>query len=187
MILLNMYKYGSDEKTFYAILMMVNYHTIFEAQGIVNQVWREKLKEQSDAYRATVWQPAIIYFTVFSYSIVLPGPWSDVGFVFFYPIYGSTIHQSLYTCGSWLSIYVIEWHASIEWNKRFGTAFDFIIESSLFLYLAHDLWIAIVCSLVIVPLHSLDYNLALLAIFESLAVIGLSHANFLLVKRLFAK
>ena len=92
MMLLNMYMNKTDEKTFYAICMMVNYHSVFEAQGIVNQVWRDRLKEQSDAYRASVWQPAIIYFTVFAYSIVLPGPWSDTGFIFFYPIYSSTIH-----------------------------------------------------------------------------------------------
>ena len=79
---------------------------------------------------------------------------------------------------------MIEWHASLEWNKRFGDAFDTITESSLFLYLCHDVWISIVCSLIIVPLHALEFNLALLAICLYIAVILCSYGNFLLVKKI---
>ena len=89
-IALNNFKYGSDQKTMYAILTMINYHTIFEAQGAVNTVWRDKLKNHSDYYRNSAVNPFIIIGTLFAFSIVLPTSYSNIGFVFFYPIYDNT-------------------------------------------------------------------------------------------------
>lgn len=40
---LNFFKYGTDEKNFYSISMMICYHTVFFAQGVANHTWKEKL------------------------------------------------------------------------------------------------------------------------------------------------
>lgn len=42
-ICLNFFKYGTEEKNFYSISMMICYHTVFFAQGVVNATWMHKL------------------------------------------------------------------------------------------------------------------------------------------------
>jgi hypothetical protein len=90
-ICLNFFKYGSMEKNFYGINMMICYHIVFFAQGVVNQVWRDKLNQHSDYLRATSIYPFYVVGAIMIYGVNLPGNYTDVGFMFFYPIYGSTV------------------------------------------------------------------------------------------------
>ena len=101
MIGLNFFKYGTDQKNFYTINMMMCYHMIFFAQGIVNQTWRDKLNEHSDYLRSTILYPFFVIGSIMMYGVCLPGTYTDVGFIFFYPIYGTTVMQSLFTTGTW--------------------------------------------------------------------------------------
>ena len=71
--------------------MMICYHIVFFAQGVVNQVWRDKLNQHSDYLRATSIYPFYVVGAIMIYGVNLPGNYTDVGFMFFYPIYGSTV------------------------------------------------------------------------------------------------
>lgn len=86
------------------------------------------------------------------YGINMPGNYTDVGFLFFYPIYGSTVVQSLFTTGSWQTIYALVWILEKEANKPYNKeVFNFYAGGSLFIYLCHDLWITVIASYAIFP------------------------------------
>ena len=44
-ILINNFKYGSDKKDLYGTTMMLTYHSIFYAQGMLTSIWYKVLEE----------------------------------------------------------------------------------------------------------------------------------------------
>ena len=44
-ILINNFKYGSDNKDLYGTSMMLTYHSIFYAQGMLTSMWYKILQE----------------------------------------------------------------------------------------------------------------------------------------------
>ena len=44
-ILINNFKYGSDKKDIYGTTMMLTYHSIFYAQGMLTSIWYKVLEE----------------------------------------------------------------------------------------------------------------------------------------------
>mgnify|MGYP006985954472 CR=1 FL=1 len=86
------------------------------------------------------------------YVFCVPGTYTDVGFIFFYPLYGNPFIISLFTTGTWESMYILEWimrkEADYIYNKSFFKAYT---AGSLFVYLCHDLWITVIATLVIRP------------------------------------
>ena len=53
--------------------------------------------------------PFLIVGAVMVYGANIPGNYSEVGNIFFYPIYGGPVMSSLFTTGSWQVIYFLEW------------------------------------------------------------------------------
>tara|TARA_B110000285_G_scaffold227125_1_gene287909 strand:- start:203 stop:691 length:489 start_codon:yes stop_codon:yes gene_type:complete len=97
------------------------------------------------AFGKTGMYPIFIVGTVMLYGIFLPGNYSDVGYMYMYPIYDDTVIQSLFTCGSWVFIYFLTWYSSAEMNSIFDLGlYKYVIGSSMNLYLCHDLWINVV-------------------------------------------
>lgn len=132
--------------------MMCCYHTIFYGQGIVNEIWSSKLNQHSDYLRSTAIYPFFVIGSIMLYGINLPGNYTDVGFMFFYPIYGSTVMQSLFTTGTWQLIYGLCWLLKKESNKMYNeTVFKFYTTGSLFVYLCHDFWITVIATYLIHP------------------------------------
>lgn len=151
-ICLNFFKYGSDDKNFYAINMMMCYHIVFFAQGLVNQQWRDKLNQHSDYLRSTAIYPFFVIGSIMMYGVNMPGNYTNVGFMFFYPIYGSTVMQSLFTTGTWQIIYGLEWLLKKESNRMYNEEiFKFYTGGSLFVYLCHDFWITVINSYLVYP------------------------------------
>lgn len=156
MAAMNFFKYGSDQKTFYAIWMMVSYHAVFEAQGMCNAVWRAKQTAQTNYLRQTAWWPPIVVSTLSSLAVILPANKSNVGFVFFYPLYGSTAMQTCFTTGSWIMIYSIEFLLAESSNSKYDErVFRAVTSSSMFIYLVHDVWIALFGLVLMEPLQRL--------------------------------
>lgn len=101
--------------------------------------------------KTIVW-PFYVVFSVFFFGLFQPGNYSDVGYMFFYPLYDDTVIQSLFTCGSWMTIYFLVWFMDHECNKTFNTnVYKLFTGSSMSLYLCHDLWIQIVIACLIWP------------------------------------
>ena len=151
-ILLNCFKYGSESKGFYGILMMMNYHLTFMCQGIIYGTWQTKVNNRMRELSETIFWPFFIVFGVMIYGVNFPGTWKDVGYIFFYPIYDDTVIQSQFTCGSWQVIYFITWLTSTLCNQMFDKrTYKFFTGSSMQVYLNHDLWIQVSVALFVYP------------------------------------
>lgn len=96
--------------------------------------------------------PFFVFGSILLYGITLPGCYKDVGFVFFYPIYGHAVIMSLFTTGSWMVIYLADYIMRKEvdhvYNEKF---FKFYTVGSLFVYLCHDLWITVIATYILLP------------------------------------
>lgn len=90
-ICLNHFKYGSEKKGFYGIIMMMNYYIVFMSQGVIFGIWQEKIIKRMREISETVVWPFFIIFNVMMYGVNFPGTSKDVGFIFFYPLYDDTL------------------------------------------------------------------------------------------------
>lgn len=122
--------------------MMVNYHTVFISGGVMYGIWQDKMKASMRALQKTAFWPVFIVGGVMLFGIFQPGNYSDVGYMFFFPMYSDTIIQSLFTTGSWLVVYFVNWLMEYECNKIYNAnTYKLFTGSSMNAYLCHDLWI----------------------------------------------
>jgi len=171
---------------------MMCYHIVFFAQGTVNQIWLDKLDQHSDYLRETAFYPFFVVGSIMVYGMNLPGNYTDVGFMFFYPIYGSTVMQSLFTTGTWQIIYGLCWLLNKECNRTFNDqVFEFFSNGSLFVYLCHDFWITIIATFIIypnIPANTADGKGLSFGVCLALMLIGvefLSNLNYYLFTKLY--
>jgi len=86
------------------------------------------------------------------YSITSPTVYSNMGHLFFYPLYSSYGLQCLYTTGTWLWVYSIIWIVAKCCNDKFNpTFYKFFCGASLYAYLSHYFFILVISVLVIRP------------------------------------
>ena len=71
------------------------------AQGIIWGIQADRISFEYDMIASTQIYPLSVVMAVMVYGFLLPGNHTDVGFVFFYPLYGDTFTQSLFTTGTW--------------------------------------------------------------------------------------
>lgn len=151
-IAFNFYKKGGNDKNFYTICMMIMYHTNFMVGGFMYGIFETRVREFMAAFAKKGYYPIFIVGTVMLYGIFLPGNFSDVGYMFMYPIYDDTVIQSLFTCGSWVFIYFLTWYSAAEMNHIFNLdLYKYVIGSSMNLYICHDLYINLVVYLFVWP------------------------------------
>jgi hypothetical protein len=173
--------------------MMLLYHSNFFAQGMVNQIWRSKLHAHSSEVAKSAMFPFLMIGSIAFYVMSMPGSYTNVGRRFFYPNYGDMIMQSIFTTGTWNSIYGLEWimrkQANYVKNKK---VFKFFTTGSLFVYLCHDMWITILSTLIVNPFYrdgskpaewGLPVELCLVIVFFGTEI--LSNLNYYLLVRLF--
>ena len=121
----------------------------------MNQSWREQIQERTALLRQTHLYPFFVIGQVMLYGINIPGSYTDVGFIFFYPIYGNPIMLSMFTTGTWQAVYTLDWLMEKETNSIYNEkVFKFYTQGSMFVYLCHDLWITIIATYVVKPLTS---------------------------------
>jgi len=75
-------------------------------------IFEKRIREFMAAMAKTVFFPIFIIGCTMIYGIFLPGNHSDVGIIFSYPIYDSSLIQTLFTSGSWLLIYFLCWFSA---------------------------------------------------------------------------
>ena len=133
----------------YRFVSQLNYDLIFMAQGIVDQIyWKEMTKSRQELSQ-TMWSIAMVFGFWFMHSMTSPTNVTDQGYLFFYPIYPVTTLQSLHTTGTFMWLYIVNWQMEMTANSKFSEYwYDLIIGSSLYLYITHYFWLAIICKLI---------------------------------------
>ena len=151
-ICLNLFKVQAKDQNLYHIFLMINYDAVFFSQGVVDMCyWRQMIKKRNQL-SDTVLAPLSIVAFIFIYSLTSPMVYSNVGHLFFYPLYSTYGLRCLYTTGTWLWLYTIIWVMALIANDKFNeTVYNYVSGSSLYAYLSHYFFILILSVMVIRP------------------------------------
>ena len=71
------------------------------AQGIIWGIQSDRISFEYDVLADLPIYPLSVVMGVMVYGFFLPGNYTNVGFIFMYPLYGDTFTQSLFTTGTW--------------------------------------------------------------------------------------
>ena len=105
----------------------------------------------------TMVTPVVIVFAILFYSITSPMVYSNMGHLFFYPLYSSYPLQCLYTSGTWMWLFATIWMMALVGNDKFNsTAYNLICGSSLYAYVSHYFFILIISVMIVRP-YKLDF------------------------------
>lgn len=151
-ILMNMYKVQTKEMNLYHIFLMINYDAIFFSQGVIDQCYWRKMVKARREWGDTMLAPIILISFIFVYSITTPMNHSDMGHLFFYPLYTDYWLQCLHTTGTWIWLYAIIWTMAHIGNEKFNdTIFKYVTGSAMFAYLSHYFYILLISVLIVRP------------------------------------
>jgi hypothetical protein len=113
----------------------------------------------------TMAAPFGVLFFVFMYSITSPMNYSNMGHLFFYPLYSEYNLQCLYTSGTWLWVFTIIWVMAKFCNEKFNDPiYNYVTGSSLYSYLSHYFFILII-SVTLVRPYKISFIPALFLMF----------------------
>ena len=151
-IMLNMYKMQTSNMNLYHIFLMINYDAIFFSQGVVDMCYWKQMKKSRDVIGDSTMAPVSIVLFLFMYSLTSPMNYSNMGHLFFYPLYTDFSMQCLFTTGTWLWVFSIIWVMAWIANDKFNdTIFNYVTGSSLYAYLSHYFFILLISVLVVRP------------------------------------
>lgn len=164
------------------LLMMVNYNAIFFCQGLCDQLYFKQMLRTRSRIGKTSLTPILLLCGLFIYALTSPQNYTEVGFLFFYPLYTDFTIQSLYTTGTWAWVYFITWVMHYMANKKFNnTAYKYLTGSSLYAYVSHYFFIIVIANTIIRPYQITWIPAIFLEIFLTNAVILLSYIAFITV------
>lgn len=123
---------------------MINFDAIFFSQGVIDMCyWRPMVlgrKEIADTFVA----PLFVGFCIFTYSCTSPMNYTNMGALFFYPLYSDYPLQVLHVIGTWLWVYVVVWLMAEFGNYPFNKMlYKFVSGCSLYAYLSHYFFIVV--------------------------------------------
>jgi hypothetical protein len=132
--------------------------------------------KQRAVIMSSIAAPFLFIGVVFFLVLCMPTNYTGTGSMFNYPLYSDHGIQALYTTGTWIWLYGLIWIAEITINDKFHEpTYDFIMNSSMYGYLSHYLWIAVISSYIVAP-SGMNYPLAVIVEFVgTIAIIGLSY------------
>lgn len=88
-ICMNLWKTQTRNMNLYHIFLMINYDAIFFSQGVIDQCyWKKMVKNRSELADSALAPIAVVAF-LFMYSLTSPMNFSNVGHLFFYPLYST--------------------------------------------------------------------------------------------------
>ena len=92
----------TSQSDLYGFFVQCNYLLIFVAQGIVNQVWRQKMKAEGDFLRSSSLNPLLVLtFSFFMAEFLMPGWDIEVGTPFFFPLYNDHFLRHSFVFFAW--------------------------------------------------------------------------------------
>lgn len=96
--------------------------------------------------------PAFIVGFIFIYSITCPMNYSQMGQLFFYPLYTDYWLQCFYVMGTWAWLTAIVWTMAHIANEKFNdTIYNYVSGSALYAYVSHYFFILIISVMIIRP------------------------------------
>ena len=151
-ICLNLFKVQTKNVNLYHTFLMINYDAVFFSQGVVDMCyWRSMIKSRK-SIADSAWCPVIIVGFIFVNSLTSPMNYSNMGHLFFYPLYTSYTLQCLYTTGTWLWLNGIIMIMAEICNKKFNDmVYNYVTGSALYAYVSHYFFILIISVFVIRP------------------------------------
>lgn len=94
---------------------------------------------------------AIVLF-LFIYALTCPMNYSQMGQLFFYPLYTDYWLQCFYVVGTWIWLTAIVWTMAYIGNDKFNdTIYNYVSGSALYAYVSHYFFILIISVMVIRP------------------------------------
>jgi len=125
---------------------------VFFSQGVVDMCyWKDMLKKRGEMAETALAPVAVVGFLLM-YSITSPMVYSNMGHLFFYPLYSSYPLQCLYTTGTWIWLYFVIWMMAKVGNDKFNnTVYNYVCGSSLYAYVSHYFFILILSVGIIRP------------------------------------
>jgi len=113
--------------------------------------YRAMLKKRKELADSII-TPLAIGGMILLYSISSPMVYSNMGHLFFYPLYADYTLQCLYTTGTWMWVYMIVWLMAKFANDKFNaTVYNFVSGASLYAYVSHYFFILILSVMIIRP------------------------------------
>jgi peptidoglycan/LPS O-acetylase OafA/YrhL len=146
--MLNFAKDGTNNTTMYGFMAQLTYDIVFMSQGMIDQLYRKEQEESRAKMANTMWTPFAIVSFFLVYSLCTPTNVSTQGYLFFYPLYDLTTLQHFHTIGTWMAIYLTDYHMAIIANQVFDQKwYELIIGCSYYLFLSHYFWITVFAKL----------------------------------------
>ena len=100
----------------------------------------------------TAMAPAAICGFIFLYSITCPMNYSQMGQLFFYPLYTDYWLQCFYVLGTWTWLTAIIWIMAHIGNEKFNdTIYNYVSGSALYAYVSHYFFILIISVMIVRP------------------------------------
>ena len=98
---------------------MVNFDAIFFSQGVVDMCyWKYMVKKRGELAESMMAPFAIVGF-LFIYALTCPTNYSEMGHLFFYPLYTDYTLQVFYVIGTWAWLTAIIWSMAYFANDKF--------------------------------------------------------------------
>jgi len=131
---------------------MINYDAIFFSQGVVDMCYFKQMLKKRGELADGVMAPVTIVAFILIYSLTCPMNYSNMGHLFFYPLYSDYTLQCLYTTGTWMWLYTIIWMMAMIANDKFNdTIYNYVCGSALYAYVSHYFFILVISVLVVRP------------------------------------
>jgi len=113
---------------------------------------------------------------VLLFALCAPSNYTGTGSLFLYPLYTDHGIQSLYTTGTWLWLFGLMGLAEVTLNDKFHEpTYDFVMACSMYGYLSHYLWIALISVYIVTP-SGMNFALAVtLEFIGTILMIGVTY------------
>lgn len=177
-VAMNFVKDGDNETTQYGFLLQLNFDLVFMCQGLVDQTYWREMAQARKELAETMWTIFAMWNFFFYYSLTSPTSITGQGYLFYYPIYKSASLRCFFILGTWMWLYLLCYHLSVVANSKFSDKwYDLIVGSSMYVYVSHYFWLAIISRAV---LYFADFgfagNVAFAFVFTQLLLL-LSHLS----------
>jgi hypothetical protein len=151
-ICLNLFKVQTKDINLYHIFLMINYDAIFFSQGVIDMCYWKPMTKKRASMGDSVMAPIAIVMFLFIYAMTSPMNYSNMGHLFFYPLYSTYGLQCLYTTGTWLWVFSIIWIMAHIANDKFNPMiYNYVCGSALYAYVSHYFFILMFSVLLIRP------------------------------------
>jgi len=181
-IALNYWKTQEPNMQLHHLLMMVNYDAVFFSQGCVDQLYFKQMMRTRNKAGKTTWAPLTVLGAILLYALSSPQNYTQVGFLFFYPLYNDYTIQCLYTTGTYMWLYFVTWSMHYVANKKFNdNVYKYVAGSALYAYVSHYFFIVLWAVFIIRPYQISFIPALFIDFFLTDAVIIATYVMFVLI------